>query len=818
MSIKHIMRCIYFIFISSALGILLFNNFSEKPNLEANYESLNYFDFKVRNESSPLEPEEKDRFYLEFFKYQQNILQGSLKYRSNNAWEALGPFEIAGRSLSLAIHPSDTSEIWVGMAGSGLWKSNTGGIGQNAWHYVQTGYPVQAVPAISIHPKNNKVIYIGTGELYNVTGNEGFVHNRVLRGSRGIGILKSSDGGNSWRLIYDYSRQPNSCIWKICIHPTDPNILYAATTEGVIKSVNDGMDWEWVFTGGIVSDMAIDPVEPEIIYIGVGGIGSSLYGLYKTTDSGKNWIEIESPAGNNRQGRIMVHIHPKSPLKVLAAFADDFYSIGILRTDDGFKQTKYYTKIKDVCEHQGWYAKGLLLKSDDPDKLLMGGVDLYYDSTGSGNKFLNLIRNKVSIHADFHDIISNPLDPDKVYFATDGGVYRSDNFAKTVYSCNSGLLSAQFYNGSVSSLNGNIMGGLQDNGTVLLDGNQWNWFKFGDGTFCSLSKQNDSTYLLSTQYQNLFISNNKGIHWSTLISANQNAPFVSPFIVHPLNEDIIVSGGNSLLISNDGGAKFITAESFSSDTRILALAFNLNNSSSLFYSSLDVQSDLTALHRMNIHSLSSTVVAGQWEGRIIRDLTFSEIDLSLGFLALGGYGNPGIMISRDSGNSFKYSLNESLPDVPFHAVLSDPKNPSIVYAGCDLGLFVSRDYGDSWESYNTHSYDLVPVYDLQYSQQADRIIIFSHGFGMFSCKRLELPITNNKNEIIVQEVYVYSRNKFIQKIKIPENCNPILTDIQGLNLPLQFDGNRLDLGIVQSGVYFLSLNDKNRKCYQFFIP
>lgn len=818
MMTMNTVRVICILTICAVLGILLFPKILKKPKQNIEYESMNYFDFKVRNESSPFEPAAKDKFFREFFKQKQESSHNELKYRNNKAWELMGPFEIAGRSLSIAINPFDTSEIWAGMAGSGLWKSNSGGLGKNAWHYVKTGYPVQAVSAIAIHPLQKEIIYIGTGELYNVTGNEGFVNNRVLRGSRGIGILKSENGGRTWDLIYDYSNQANSCIWKICIHPTVPNVMYAATTEGVLKSVNGGRDWEWVFTGGIVSDMAMDPMEPETLYLGVGGIGSLKYGLYKTTSGGESWTLIESPAGNNRQGRIMVHIHPIYNQSVLAAYADDFYSVGILRTTDGFNQTKYYTKIKDVCEHQGWYAKGLLLKADEPDKLLMGGVDLYYDSTGTGNKFLNLVHNKISIHADFHEIISNPLDANKVYFATDGGIYRSDDFAKTVYQCNSGLLSTQFYNGSVSSINGYIMGGLQDNGTVLRTATNWNWFKFGDGTFNSFSNQNDSTYYLSTQYQYLFKSTNNGFKWNTLIQPNQQAPFISPFIVHPVNDDIIVSGGNSLLISYDGGNKFTTAQSFPDDTRILTLAFNPNNSGYLFYSTLDVKSDVTSLYSLNIQTLKSTTVAGFWNGRIIRDLSFSKTDHSLGYLALGGYGQPGIMRSMDSGNSFNYPLNESLPDVPFHAVLSDPKNPSVVYAGCDLGLYVSRDYGDSWESYNFHPFDLVPVYDLQYSEKSDKIIIFSHGFGMFSCERLELPVTNNKQEIYVYDVYVYSRDRFITKIKLPEKCNPILTDIEGKILPITFNGDLLDLGIAQSGVYFLSIKGQYRKCYKLIIP
>jgi hypothetical protein len=83
------------------------------------------------------------------------------------AWEAIGPKNIGGRTLCLAIHPQDTNVLFMGSASGGLWKSTTQGKGVEAWERIETGFPVIGVGAIAIDPQNPNNMYIGTGEVYN---------------------------------------------------------------------------------------------------------------------------------------------------------------------------------------------------------------------------------------------------------------------------------------------------------------------------------------------------------------------------------------------------------------------------------------------------------------------------------------------------------------------------------------------------------------------------------------------------------------------------------------------------------------------------
>ena len=120
-------------------------------------------------------------------------------------WEPLGPKNIGGRTLCLAFHPDDPEVIFAGSASGGLWKTETGGVGAEAWSYVPTGFPVLGVGAIAIDPAHPEVLYIGTGEVYNYTAAMPGLVDRLTRGTYGIGILKSTDGGQSWSKSLDWS-------------------------------------------------------------------------------------------------------------------------------------------------------------------------------------------------------------------------------------------------------------------------------------------------------------------------------------------------------------------------------------------------------------------------------------------------------------------------------------------------------------------------------------------------------------------------------------------------------------------------------------
>ncbi|MBK8955710.1 MAG: hypothetical protein IPM34_09145 [Saprospiraceae bacterium] len=754
--------------------------------------------------------------FIEAFNHSKTSLQTGETESDLPPWNSIGPFDIAGRSLCLAMNPVDTQIIWMGSAGSGLWRSNSGGLGDRAWSYVATGFPVQSVSAIALDPLEPETLYIATGENYSMElPGKGF-HNRTFRGSRGIGILKSTDEGKSWKLILNYLTKPDLCVWKIVIPEGQSKIVFAAGNMGILKSEDAGENWYSVFDTSMVSDLLVQSDNPGILYAGVGGIQGNIYGLYKSRDGGQNWNYIESPAGNHLDGRIMLASCKSHPQHIYAAFASAFESKGILRTTDGFETTKYYVPIKDVSSHQGWYAKSLQIKDDDPSHLLIGGVDLYYDSTGTGNKLLNLIYRKIKIHADFHDVISNPRDPNKIYFATDGGMYRSDDFCKTVLQCNGGYLSTQVYNGSINKTGTKILAGLQDNKTALYEDGVWKNIHLGDGTFNSFHPVDDQILLVSSQFQNLYQSENSGIDWKELLPPNSKSAFVAPFTRSPLLYDLIYSGGDQFYTSENGGLSWIKKNLTTSTEKIICIHASKHQAGTVLFASYDESSKVSRIYispnkgtTIRESSISST-------GVLIRKISGHPVLPNVFYAATSSFGSDPVLISKDSGMNWESAGNHHLPRVPCHSVLADPLKPETLYAGTDLGLYVSFDSGLHWEAYNAHPYDVVPVYDLIYDGNKNKILVFTHGFGVFTCERLEKSIPTKIVIPITDNYEVFFRNKLAAHINLPKTGDFEIINLNGSKVPFRRIGNKIYIETEVSGIY-LANHSTFRKITKKFI-
>lgn len=141
------------------------------------------------------------KYYAAFLSAQKSLKKIS---GVNYQWEQIGPHNIGGRTLDVEFNPQNPNTIFAAAASGGLWRSYTAGVGAFAWERIETGYPVLGVSSIAIAPNDSNTIYIGTGEVYNYQQALGGEVIRTTRGSYGIGILKSTDCGQSWTKSLDW--------------------------------------------------------------------------------------------------------------------------------------------------------------------------------------------------------------------------------------------------------------------------------------------------------------------------------------------------------------------------------------------------------------------------------------------------------------------------------------------------------------------------------------------------------------------------------------------------------------------------------------
>ncbi|MGB5816506.1 MAG: glycosyl hydrolase, partial [Thermoanaerobaculia bacterium] len=172
---------------------------------------------------------------------------GGLRARS------IGPAVMSGRISAIDAVAEDPLTIYVGAASGGVWKSKDGGI---TWDPVFDKH-TQSIGAIAIDPGNPEVVWVGTGETW--------IRNSV---SVGTGLYKSTNGGDSWKLI---GLEDSERIARIVIDAENTDSVYVCATghlwdaneeRGLYKTTDGGESWEKVLyvdedTG--CSDVAIDP-------------------------------------------------------------------------------------------------------------------------------------------------------------------------------------------------------------------------------------------------------------------------------------------------------------------------------------------------------------------------------------------------------------------------------------------------------------------------------------------------------------------------------------------------------------------------------
>lgn len=738
-----------------------------------------------------------DKFF-KAFEYSKNSLQ-SLNENdilNLNEWQSIGPNNIGGRSLCVAIHPVDTGLIFLGSSSGGLWKSNTGGIGADAWRLVNTGFPSSAVSSIAIDSVDPNIMYIGTGENYGYQFSENGLDVRVTRGMYGIGILKTTDGGNSWAKSLDWSYENKRGVWKVLINPKNSNVLYAATSEGIYKSVNAGSVWTQVANYKMVMDLKLNRSDTSVLYASVGNLTNNVpltdKGIFKSTNGGLNWSKLSGGLPASWSGKATLEIYDGNQNFIYASIANDFSYVGYYKsTNAGLNWVSVNTSIP--IGNQGWYNNGHLVKTNDPNSILVGTLDVEKSING-GSTFTTMSDwsawNEGAtppgdpegppnfVHADVHYFESNPKDPDKIYITADGGLYRSNNFGETFYSCNGGFVTSQFYATFANSFQDSTfcLGGLQDNRAAFYQGTTA-WFKtfFGDGMSCAINSQNDQ--ICYTEYTNGSInkSTNGGLDWfnaSPPGAGSANYCFVAPFICTHSDPETMFAGARAIYKSVNGGDSWTGpyGSSVFNNAKILSIASSFTSDDTVYAGTVSGTVFRSVNSGLNWTNISGT----SFPNRYVTDLTVNDNKSNEVYATCGGFGSGHVFKTTNAGNNWT-DISGNLPDVPVHSVIVDPDYNQNVYIGSDLGVYVTTNGGSNWFEYRT-GMPYALVFDVTIVYPNRKLRVATYGNGIYERKLLENPVGISNFEVENAADFELSQNypnpfnpKTVIQFNIPDN-------------------------------------------------
>jgi photosystem II stability/assembly factor-like uncharacterized protein len=345
-------------------------------------------------------------------------------------WRGVGP-HVGNRGSGVAMHPTDRNVFYHAHSSGGVWKTEDAG---QYWVPITDGQiNVGPVGAIAVSPSEPDVIYIGTGEPQ-------------LRdcATWGDGVYKSVDGGDTWSHL---GLEATRHIARVRIHPENPDVVYVAAIghpfgpsedRGIYRTRDGGQTWEKIFfkheQAGVI-DLVLCDNDPDVLYASTFEIirrtwglkaGGPNSGIFKSVDGGDTWEELTRNEGlpEGDWGRVGL-AHSKTMPNRISALIDSKENNGLYQSEDGGATWAYVSDDINITQRPFYYHH-LHASPSDGDELWVASNKLWQSLDGG-----KTWGQRTGTKDDFHDIMFDPNDPDRMIITHDGGVMVTLNGGKT---------------------------------------------------------------------------------------------------------------------------------------------------------------------------------------------------------------------------------------------------------------------------------------------------------------------------------------------------------------------------------------------------
>ena len=611
-------------------------------------------------------------------------------------WRLVGPFR-GGRVAAVAGVQGNRDTYFFGATGGGVWKTTDAGA---SWKNVSDGFFGGSIGAVAVAPSNADIVYVGGGE-------------KTWRGnvSSGDGIYKSTDAGATWT----FCGLPDSRhISRIRIDPKNQDRVFAAVMghvsgpneeRGVYRSLDGGTSWERVLfvnaDAGAV-DLTFAPDDTQTLYATTwrarrlpwrfdsGGDGSA---IHKSTDGGTTWTDISKNKGlpEGPLGIAGIACAKSKPQRLYAQI--EAKEGGLFRSDDAGVT---WTKVNDErsLRQRAWYYSRVYVDPKDADTVYALNVG-FHKSTDGGKTF-----SQIAVpHGDNHDLWIDPIDPQRMIEGNDGGACVSVDGGRS-WTGQNNQPTAQFYRVTTDTAAPyRIYGAQQDNSAMRIKhramgdgiargdfestaGAESGWLApspvdpevvFG-GNYGGMLERRDHRLRLSRRVD-VWPDNPLGAGAS---STRYRFQWNFPIVFSPHDPNLLYAAGNVLFSSRDEGH---TWQSISPD-------LTRNDPDKQVSSGGPITQDNTSVeYYCTIFSFA--------ESRVQKGLLWCGSDDGL------------VHVSRDGGGAWANVTPKGLPEwAQINCIEADPFDAGTCYVAAtrykldDFApyLFVTRDYGASWQS------------------------------------------------------------------------------------------------------------------------
>jgi hypothetical protein len=687
--------------------------------------------------------------------------QGGL-YRSLNGGATWTPLTDNALSLaigSIAIDPLDPTTLVVGTGEGNLSADSFFGVGvyviKNADTTPQLLGPFnkdganndiftgRAITRVLVSPTDDNIVFVSTTSGIGGIGADS-IPSVITANLPSRGLYRSTN-----------FMSPNPTFTKITVQPANagnrgitdivfgatPNILLAGV-NGFSTGGNDGGIWRTTnafdpiptFTNQQVVGTAAATIQIKLASNTVGGVTTILAATGESpVPNGSNcgapgWVRKSTDGGVT-------------------------FGLGLIQTS-GFCNTQCFYDMApamDPTNSNIIYLGGSANADTNPPRATCRSNVLTRTLDGT-----NFTRIDTGLHADTHTVAVAPSNPSVVYFGSDGGVWRSSNQGTTWSSINTaGFNATQFQSIAVHPTDRNFsIGGTQDNGTNFFQPNAtWTRADFGDGGFALIDQSATDTTNV-TMYHTYFNQTNNLIGYgrvTTTANAHDNGwsfrgcngtvanngfrcadtvLFYAPMALGPGTPNTLYFGTDRLYRSSDQGTSMtlVSQGPFQAGVAVSAIGIARQDDNVRIVGLRNGGIFATTTGANPLLNVRSASMPAKYVSRAVIDPN----NPNTAYVTFSGFGIAGHQIWKTTNlnaNPPTWTIAAAgLPDVPFNGFVIDPLNSNMLYAGSDIGVYVSSDGGNTWNPFGT-GLPRVAVFDMAFQGPNRLVRIATHGRG-----------------------------------------------------------------------------------------
>lgn len=655
-------------------------------------------------------------------------------------WRLIGPFR-AGRVVAVSGVPGRDGTFYFGGVGGGVWKTTDAG---TVWEPIFDHESVASIGALAVAPSDPKVIYVGTGESD--------IRSDLASGD---GVYRSDDAGATWTYIgLRDSRQ----ISRILVDPANPNTVYVGALghaygpnneRGVYKSTDGGDHWQRVLDKGPdvgIADLAMATARPDFLiaatwnahrppwstYAPLEGSGN---GLYRSTDGGAHWEELSGhglPAGT--WGRTGIAVSDDGQ-RVYATIDCPGHS-GLYRSDDAGDSWKLMNSDPRLTS-RAWYFSSLAIDPTNADVLYIPNVALY--RTEDGGKTIQIVRGAPG-GDDYHQVWIDPKNPNHLVLGVDQGTTISVDRGKT-WTTWYNQPTAQLYHVTTDhKFPYSIYGAQQDSGSIAVHSRSdhghidtRDWFLPGgnESGYIAIDPKDEDVIYLSGTYGSVDRFNRRtsfsqnitpwplGGFDAPINKRRYRDPWTPVLVFSPADHTSLYLGTQYVMKTQDGGLHWqqISPDLTGSVSGTSEMGPTTNENAKQRGYGVVYTIAPSPLNADEIWAGSDTGLIHLTTdgGKTWRDVTppglspwskislieASHFDPGTAYAAVDRHRlddqKPYIYITHDFGKTWRLALNGIPSNYFLSAIREDPVKKNLLYAGTELGVYVSFNGGDDWQ-------------------------------------------------------------------------------------------------------------------------